>query len=514
MAQAHRYAPTPIQYAFHTSPARIRGYGGAMGGGKSRAICEEALRYAVEWPGCPIVIARQSHTSIKETTKKTMLEEVIPPKWVRDKKASMGEDWIRLHNGSIIHFIGLDDPVRWYSAQLGVLIVDQVEECDEDTIVKLMTRLRHPAAPVGVFNGQDIAGKVILSFNPANPGHWLQEWFIMGAAQSVFGFRRDELFTTDANAPIGDAEFFFAKATDNPYLAAGYVDQTLAALPAHLRRRYLDGIWEFITGTCYFDTDALTHYQETVRPPEFVGDTTGDVTGKNPADRVRVRQGRNGSLSVWKPPVRERLGEEGRKLPAHRYVISVDVSSGGSSDYSGVQVISVEDFEQVAELQIKLDPDLLAVEVFRLGCIYNGALVAIETTGGWGYSAIRSFERLASRYRGVSKPRLYTRRVEDRVAKRWTDKLGWDTNTRSRPVMLDTLEEVLREKSFVLNGQRTLAELGTFVRDEKGRPAAQSGCHDDLVVSLAIGVTLASTMPRQLRRLKPDRYQPQFVTGY
>lgn len=485
-----------------------------MGGGKSRAICERALDYAIECPGVPIVIARQSHTSIVETTKKTMLEEVLPPDWVEAKKASMGEDWIRLRNGSLVHFIGLDDPVRWYSAQIGVLIVDQVEECAEDTIVKLMTRLRHPKSPVGEFRGQPIAGKVILSFNPANPGHWLQSWFIMGASQTEVGFRKDELFTTDANAPVGDCEFFFAKATDNPYLAPGYVEQTLASLPAHLRRRYLDGIWEFITGTCYFDVDALTHYQSEVGVPRVVGDTAGDVTG-NSADPIRVRQGRNGSLSVWKPPVRDSRDEEGRTRPAHRYVISVDVSSGGSADYSGVQVIDVEEFEQVAELQIKLDPDLLAIEAFRLGCVYNGALVAIETTGGWGYSAIRSFEKLAHHYRGASKPRLYTRRVEDRVAKKWTDKLGWDTNTRSRPVMLDTLEEVLREREFRLNGQRTLAELGTFVRDEKGRPAAQSGCNDDLVVSLAIGVTLASTMPRQLRRMKPVSYQPQFAaTGY
>jgi hypothetical protein len=68
-------------------------------------------------------------------------------------------------------------------------------------------------------------------------------------------------------------------------------------------------------------------------------------------------------------------------------------------------------------------------------------------------------------------------------------------------------------------------ELGTFVWPEKkqdqqgpyrGVPSAQPGCHDDLVMALAIAVYLASSMPRQLRRLKPGKYEPAVssVTGY
>jgi hypothetical protein len=47
------YDPTkiPAQQAFRSSKARVRGYGGAMGGGKSRALCEEAFDLALEYPG-------------------------------------------------------------------------------------------------------------------------------------------------------------------------------------------------------------------------------------------------------------------------------------------------------------------------------------------------------------------------------------------------------------------------------------------------------------------------------
>lgn len=506
------------QSAFMQCGARIIGYGGAMGGGKSRAICEKALDYALEYPGVPIVIARQKHTAIVETTKKTMVEQVLDPRLIKWRKASMGEDYVQLVNDSVIHFIGLDDPVRWFSAEIGVLIVDQVEECDEDTIVKLITRLRHPQSPIGEFNGQPIAGKVILSFNPENPGHWLQKWFLMGGERTKHGFRKDALMATGATKPLGDAEFFFASARHNPHLPPGYIEQTLDGLPEHLRRRYLDGIWEFISGTCYFDTDALGYFQGVAEEtkPVMSGFTTGDVqadakarlTHDRSKDPVRIVPG-SGALTVWKQPVREQRDAVGNLRAAHRYVIAIDVSSGGSTDYSGIQVFDVDAFEQVAEWQGKLDPDLVAVEAYRLGRIYNNALLVPEVTGGWGFSVEQELKRL--RY-----PNLYTRKILDRLSKRWTDRTGWDTTVKTRAYMLDTLERVIREREVGIYSLRLVSELGTFVRDDRGRPAAQPGCNDDLVMSFAIAVTVAVEMPRSVRRLRQREHRPHIssVTGY
>jgi hypothetical protein len=515
------------QSAFMRCEARIIGYGGAMGGGKSRAICERALDYALEYPGVPIVIGRQKHTAIVETTKKTMVEQVLHPSLIKWSKASMGEDYVELVNGSKIHFIGLDDPVRWFSAEIGVLIVDQVEECDEDTIVKLITRLRHPQSPLGVnpdipefgtVAGMPVAGKVILSFNPENPGHWLQKWFLMGGERTTHGFRKQTLIATGATKPLGDAEFFFASARHNPHLPPGYIEQTLDGLPEHLRRRYLDGIWEFISGTCFFDTDALGSYQQVAEEtkPLMNGVTTGDVredsrlrlTFERPKDPVRIVP-RPGQLTVWRKPVKEHRDDHGQVRPAHRYIGSIDVSSGGSTDYSGIQVFDVDTFEQVAEWQGKLDPDLVAVEAYRLGRIYNNALLVPEITGGWGFSVEQELKRL--RY-----PNLYTRKILDRLSKKWTDRTGWDTTVKTRAYMLDTLERVIREREVGIYSLRLISELGTFVRDDRGRPAAQPGCNDDLVMSFAIAVTVAAEQPRNVKRLRREEHRPRIstVTGY
>jgi hypothetical protein len=525
------------QAAFAQCPARIIGYGGAMGGGKSRAICERMFDYALEHPGMVGVLARQKHTAIVETTKKTMIEEVVPPALISWRKASQGEDFIDLVNGSRIHFIGLDDPARWYSSEISVLMVDQVEECDEESIVKLITRLRRKQAPVtkytgrlalpddkGVFHDQAVTdyplpGKVVLSFNPENPGHWLQKWFIHGAERTGYGFRKPELVPTDAAAPIGDAEFFFAKVTDNPHVGTGYM-AGLAGLPERMRRRYLEGLWEFIAGNCYFDEDALAYYERLASStaPILNGYTVGDVSEdfqvrtrrqfEKPKEPLKFKAGQ-GPWTVWRNPVRGHRTDDGTLVPAHRYVMGADTSSGGSTDYSGIQVFDVDAFEIVAEYQGKIDPDLLAVEAYRCGRIYNNALAVPETTGGWGFSVLQELKRL--RY-----PNMYTRSVLDRLTKKWTDVTGWDTSVKTRPYMLDTLEKVLRERELGLYSLRAVSELGTFVRDDAGRPAAQPGCNDDLVVSLAIAVTVGLEQPKQLKRPVEKQHEPSVssVTGY
>lgn len=427
-----------------------------MGGGKSRCLCETAFDVALDYPGCRILICRQTHTSIIETTRRTMMDEVVPPEAIRDKKESGGEDYIRLWNGSQINFIGLEDPVRWFSSELGVLVFDEAHEIEEDTVTKLMTRLRQRRMP----------HSVLLGFNPENPGHWLFQWFIAGAEMQLWpeetpeyttmvegkdravtyagklkGYRKQELFTSHAEHPVGSAEFIFSKATDNVHLPERYITDNLLSLKPLLRQRYLEGEWVYTDGQCFFDAEALAWYHnERIKPPWRTGVTEGDPANKDSKKPPKIKVRSGGQWWVWKAPVRE---DAEKGVRAHRYVAAVDVASGSGNDYSAIQVVDVDEFAQVAEFQGMVDPDLLALEAARIGWIYNTALIAPETTGGFGTSVIRKLEHL--KYR-----RVYTRRVEDRLAKKFTDVLGWDTQHASRMFMLDTLEEVLRERDFGL----------------------------------------------------------------
>jgi hypothetical protein len=511
------FRPTPPQEQFLRSPALLRAYGGGLGGGKSFAMCQAVFDYSLDFPGLVSLIARDKHTSIINTTRKTMLEQVIPRAGgiIAHKKQSQGEDYIKLFNDSEIHFVGMDDPYRWYSSEIGVYALDEAQEItnnDSEKVIRLIQRLRQRCSdcieatrdlpPEEIFDCEHLPHKAMMSFNPSSPDHWLYNWFIKGAQKTDYGFRKHELVLPGAEDPIGDAEFVFALAADNPYLSRKYMGM-LGGLPAHLKRRYLEGKWEHMGEHGFFDPDALMFYEQMAdsTKPWAQGGTEGDIEldmqfrknklGVSP-DPIRLRRG-HGGLMIWRKPD-----------PNHRYIMAIDVSSGGSFDYSAIQVVDIDAFEQVAEWQGKIDPDLVAAEAYRLGRLFNNATAVPEITGGWGFSVEQEMRRF--RY-----PRMYTQPVLDRLTKKWTDRVGWDTTTKSRAHMLDTLERVLREMEFGLFSPRAVAELGAFQYRKKndgslGKPEARDGANDDLVMALAIAVTVAATeRPRQVRKRKPRR---------
>ncbi len=523
-----RFAPTPPQRAFLNSKAAILGYGGAVGGGKSRGLCEWAFRLCMKHPGIQVLIARLEHTQITETTRKTMLEQVIPPPLITRKRESQGEDWIEIVTPepgvtSKINFIGFQDSAasKWYSSEIGAFVVDEAHQVEVETVTQFLLRLRQRCVKCIAANEADcvhMPHRAAFGFNPAEPGHWLQEWFILGSAQTEFGFYKPDLYLPDADEdapPFGDAEFVIARPADNPFLSKIY-KKRLDAQPVLWRRRMVLGEWVLIGGSMFFDADALTEYAAELKHPWKTGTTAGDLSGANPQDPMRVILRKHGPLAVWKPPVRKVLGLR----EAHRYIISVDVSSGGGADFTGIQVIDIEEFEQVAELQVKMDPDLAAIEAYRLACIYNGATIVPEVTGGMGLTIVRVVRKLNMEYKGPkeSMPRLYQRVIgeNEKLGRDYSEKYGWDTNVRTRMLMLDLLEEVIRERSFKLNGVRTHTELTHFARDKKTeRPSALSGKHDDLTISLAIGVYVAVSLPKQLRRVRQQPHKALVAgTGY
>lgn len=85
-------------------------------------------------------------------------------------------------------------------------------------------------------------------------------------------------------------------------------------------------------------------------------------------------------------------------------------------------------------------------------------------------------------------------------------RLGWDTNTATRPRMLTDLKEAIDNKLVTLYDKPTIEELYSFVitkttTTEKAQ--AENGAHDDLVMSLAGAWQLQQTA-MEPRSLPPD----------
>ena len=164
---------------------------------------------------------------------------------------------------------------------------------------------------------------------------------------------------------------------------------------------------------------------------------------------VEFRQDPKGLLKIWRRPERNR-----------KYVIPADVAEGvKGGNFSAAHVLDLESFEQVAVWHGLEEPYQFGRILFNMGEFYNCALLAPERNNN-GISVIDYL-------RTNSYPRLYRMQKFDYQVMDETERLGWMTNAHTRPLIIDALKESVRSNSIVLNDADTLAELRTFIRNQK-----------------------------------------------
>jgi len=91
-------------------------------------------------------------------------------------------------------------------------------------------------------------------------------------------------------------------------------------------------------------------------------------------------------------------------------------------------------------------------------------------------------------HKDIHYPNLFRRRTVDKTSEETEYKLGFHTNERTRPIILNKLANWINEGEFALNDEKTILECMTFVKDDHGRYEAQEGCHDDCVIALGIAI--------------------------
>jgi hypothetical protein len=165
---------------------------------------------------------------------------------------------------------------------------------------------------------------------------------------------------------------------------------------------------------------------------------------------------------------REKLWEFLPALPGKKYIIGVDACGGGSEgDYACAQVID-ENGVQVAELLARLTPEELAREVGRLAWRYNDAFFVVERNS-------HGLEVLA--HLRNAKAQLYV----DQKGKQ-----GFETNLKTRPLLVAGLVELVAEHSELLQSRRLLRQMRSFVRNRGGKAEAAPGEHDDAVMAMGV----------------------------
>ena len=151
----------------------------------------------------------------------------------------------------------------------------------------------------------------------------------------------------------------------------------------------------------------------------------------------------------------------------------------GEGDYS-VAVVLDSKKRVVAVWRGQVDPDYYADILYALGTMFNTARLAVE----FNNHGILPNTRL---WKDKAYQNLYTREVYDKQNDTYRTELGFYTDVKTRPLIIDELREAIRERKIELNDKSVIRELGTFVADpETGKIEADAGCHDDCVLALAI----------------------------
>lgn len=248
------------------------------------------------------------------------------------------------------------------------------------------------------------------------------------------------------------------------------------------------------SGSCIFDQKAillwLEHCRERVQARgryvyRYDGLTIRDIAWEEAED---------GEVVLFQAPV------EG--VP---YVIGGDTAgdSGGAwSDYFVGQVLDNTTGAQVARLRGKMDEDAYARQLYCLGMAYNKALIGVEIN--FSTHPVKELDRL-------DYPNQYVREMTDTYTGKLKKAYGWKTDPITRPDLIANLKEVARDHLELIQDEETLKEMLSFAKNERGRPEALPGKHDDTVMALGIAHKIRGQASMTVKRA-PEAKQEKLIT--
>jgi hypothetical protein len=196
-----------------------------------------------------------------------------------------------------------------------------------------------------------------------------------------------------------------------------------------------------------------------------------------------------GCLKVWSPP----------KKGIDRYVVTVDI--GGRTDRADFSVICVIDRfsdagkpEIVAQWRGHIDHDLLTAKAAAIASWYGNALLVVEsnTLESESPDADNALTLLSELNRYY--PNVYRRRALDAATHTLEQRVGFHTNRQTKAMVINYLISLVRDNAYLERDEDACHELAVYERDSSGRYAARLGCHDDILMTRAIGLWVAMHM--------------------
>ncbi len=180
-------------------------------------------------------------------------------------------------------------------------------------------------------------------------------------------------------------------------------------------------------------------------------------------------------LRVWRAP------EQGME-----YFIGADVSEGlPNGDYDAASILDTEG-RQCAVLHGRWTTKEYSKKLAALGHHYNNACIAVEANNH-GHAVLDALQDCYDN--------LYIHRNFDAYGGPTGAKLGWQTNAKTRSIMLSALQVAIQDLLIEVNDRVFITECTTFINNGSGKYEARPGCHDDTVIANAIAWQVRQERP-------------------
>jgi hypothetical protein len=191
-------------------------------------------------------------------------------------------------------------------------------------------------------------------------------------------------------------------------------------------------------------------------------------------------------------------------IATRSYVVGADPASGKTvtsedTDFSAAKVLDIDTGMEVASYMARIAPEDFANDLADLGKYYNNAMIAVERgtaadSGGEGGSVLMTL------INDCQYSNIYQHKEWLKAQKQTILLPGLPMTSKTRPIALNRFKFMLENDPEKIVDIRTIDQMLSFVRDERGRPAGASGTHDDMVMATAIahyvrGVVLGYITP-------------------
>lgn len=265
------------------------------------------------------------------------------------------------------------------------------------------------------------------------------------------------------------------------------------------------------TGNPVFDTEVCNLRKLQSKSPISVGnlhwkirpmfDTFSNCTNRDQLE-VEFIPNINGIYKIW---------EEIDKGWDNGYSISADVAEGlEQGDYDSATAL--RRFPRQNESLLSFKPSVsmslhahlktfeYAEELAKFAVYCGYAWIAPERTG-LGLSVI---DQLWKYYTKIFHKEVMTKGYPER-----TDKLGWDTNSQTKPVIVGNLSKLISENLFEDQDEYFWAECMTFINNNgkleaQGKSQGQK-CFDDRVMDRAIGLWVHRELPSARKKKDEEK---------